>query len=95
MEKRLDFDIRVAAIAKEKRKALVICLRQYPIITEIADIDMCPMFGKYSAVELKETKIPWSHSFPLKGFRSGVKLGMIPIPFSENYVKLEIKELSF
>lgn len=75
-------------LEKEKRKAFVIHSR-YPIMTEIVDIDMCPMFGKYSAVKLSETKIPRSRFFPLKGFRSGVKMGMTPIPFSNKYLEVD------
>lgn len=77
---------------KEKGEALIMHSRQYPIITEIADIDMYPMFGKKSTVKLNKIKMPLGDIFSIKGLYVEVRVGKIKIPFSDKYLGADVEE---
>lgn len=66
---------------KEKGEALIMHARQYPIITEIADIDMYQMFKGYPAVEMKEFETPKIKLFSPEKIYLETALGKRKPPF--------------
>jgi type IV secretion system protein VirD4 len=66
---------------KQKGEALIMHARQYPIITEIADIDDYPDFKGYPEVKLKEFDLPPDTIFSAKKFFRELKAGKVPVPF--------------
>ncbi len=67
---------------KEKGEALIMHARQYPVISEIADIDSYPMFKGYTAPPLSEYIIPESKMFDLDKFYDDVIFERRSLPFS-------------
>ncbi|MBR2043036.1 MAG: type IV secretory system conjugative DNA transfer family protein [Clostridia bacterium] len=67
---------------KEKGEALIMHSRQYPIITEMADIDMYECFKGYETVPLKEFDLPSVSIFPVKEFAAAVVEGTKECPFT-------------
>jgi len=70
---------------KEKGEALIMHSRQYPIITEIADIDMYPMFKGFPTVALKPFKVPQVSVFSVKQLYSDVCRKKRKMPFGKVY----------
>lgn len=68
---------------KEKGEALIMHARQYPIITEMADIDMYESFNGYEPVLLKEYDVPSVKVFSAKNFAIDVIGGNKQCPFSD------------
>ncbi|MDO5132653.1 MAG: type IV secretory system conjugative DNA transfer family protein [Eubacteriales bacterium] len=66
---------------KEKGEALIMHARQYPIITEIADIDMYEMFKGYPPLPLKNNRGGAFRIFSLDDYYNKVLRGIKPIPF--------------
>ncbi len=71
---------------KEKGEALIMHARQYPIITEMADIDMYEAFKGYKPVSLKKYEMPSLEMFDLFGFFEEVKNGTKKCPFCKENV---------
>ncbi len=69
---------------KSKGEALIMHARQYPIITEIADIDSYAMFKGYLAVEMKPFDLPKISVFSAERLLTEVRHGDRPIPFGED-----------
>ena len=69
---------------KSKGEALIMHARQYPIITEIADIDSYAMFKGYLAVEMKPFDLPKISVFSAERLLMEVRHGDRPIPFGED-----------
>ncbi|MBR2868301.1 MAG: type IV secretory system conjugative DNA transfer family protein [Clostridia bacterium] len=67
---------------KEKGEALIMHARQYPIITEVADIDSYSMFKGYPAAPLCEYEMPEAKVFDLEIFYKEVISEIRPLPFS-------------
>ncbi len=67
---------------KSKGEALIMHCRQYPIISEIADIDDYEMFKGYSAPDLVEYEMPEAKMFDLDQFYKDVINEIRPLPFS-------------
>ena len=67
---------------KKKGEALIMHARQYPVISEIADIDMYESFKGYPAVPMQKFDIPEAKIFSLKNLMDKVLEEEIPIPFS-------------
>lgn len=67
---------------KEKGEALIMHARQYPIITEMADIDMYESFKGFESVPFNEIEMPDSLIFSVKDYASEVVNGLKPYPFS-------------
>ncbi len=67
---------------KNKGEALIMHSRQYPVISEIADIDSYPMFKGYEALPLVSYKMPDAKMFDLNKFYSDVINEIRPLPFS-------------
>lgn len=67
---------------KNKGEALIMHSRQYPIISEITDIDSYPMFMGYEAMPLKEYEMPDAKTFDLERFYRDVIQGNRELPFS-------------
>lgn len=66
---------------KEKGEALIMHARQYPIITEIADIDMYAMFKGYSAAPMKKFTLPEMYVFSVQKLYDDVMKRKRKIPF--------------
>lgn len=77
---------------KEKGEALIMHARQYPIITELADIDMYEAFKGYPAVPLKSYRLPEAKLFPLQELVSAVTFGDRLCPFSDAAIAKEREE---
>lgn len=67
---------------KAKGEALIIHSRQYPTISEIADIDSYPMFKGYEAPPLREYTMPKAQVFNLNKFYEDVINEVRPLPFA-------------
>lgn len=67
---------------KEKGEVLIMHDRQYPVITEVADIDSYEMFKGYEAPELKEYTMPDAKMFDLNRLYKDVINEERPLPFS-------------
>ncbi len=62
--------------------------RQYPIITEMADIDMYEDFKVYPSVELQPLTLPQTKIFSVRKLAKEVMRGEVSPPFA----KLDIDE---
>lgn len=78
---------------KEKGEALIMHSRQYPIITEIADIDMYPMFKRLPSVILNRTNPFELEVFSIKDLYTKVRMRKRKIPFSDTYLKANLDDL--
>ena len=67
---------------KSKGEALIMHARQYPIITELPDIDAYTVFKGYPAVRMKTFRIPKPVIFSVVGLKSLVESGARNIPFT-------------
>ena len=67
---------------KAKGEALIMHARQYPIITEIADIDSYPDFAGFPEEPMKEFELPGNTIFSVKQLYRDVKDNKKPIPFA-------------
>ncbi|MBR6824969.1 MAG: type IV secretory system conjugative DNA transfer family protein [Oscillospiraceae bacterium] len=67
---------------KAKGEALIMHARQYPTISEIADIDTYSMFKGYETPPLQDYEMPEAKMFDLNGFYREVINGSRPLPFS-------------
>lgn len=72
---------------KEKGEALIMHARQYPIITEMADIDSYEAFKGYKTVEMQELALPWVDVFSVKLFLMEVLAGKKTCPFAKDEKK--------
>ncbi|MBE6633257.1 MAG: type IV secretory system conjugative DNA transfer family protein [Ruminococcaceae bacterium] len=68
---------------KEKGEALIMHSRQYPIITEIADIDMYSMFLGFPSVEIKPFDPPQIRLFSAEALYEDVKKKKRKAPFGK------------
>ena len=68
---------------KQKGEALIMHGRQYPVISEIADIDDYEMFKGYKAPPLSEYKMPEAKMFDLTAFYKAVIKEEAKLPFTE------------
>lgn len=68
---------------KEKGEALIMHARQYPFITEMADIDSYNVFKGYKAAPLSEYKMQDAKVFSVKNFQEDVVQGKKVCPFSK------------
>jgi type IV secretion system protein VirD4 len=66
---------------KEKGEALIMHARQYPIITEIADIDQYPMFRGIAPVRMEPFRAPAIGVFSPKRLEMDIRLGKRKAPF--------------
>ena len=69
--------------SKEKGEALIMHARQYPLITEFADIDDYEAFKGYEPIPLKSYKADEARVFSVKAFRQDVEKGVRPCPFAK------------
>lgn len=67
---------------KSKGEALIIHGRQYPAISEIADIDSYPMFKGFEIPPMAEEEMPEAKMFDLNQFYNDVISEARPLPFS-------------
>ncbi len=79
---------------KQKGEALIMHARQYPFITEMADIDMYEAFKGYESVKLEKRDYPDERQFPVHEFASQVANGVIPCPFAKMSVTEEYNNLN-
>ena len=69
---------------KKKGEALIMHSRQYPMITEIADIDDYKMFRGFGCAPMDNFTLPKLTLFSLDELKSDVSRGLRPAPFSGN-----------
>ena len=67
---------------KAKGETLIMSGRQYPIISQIADIDEYLMFKGYSSLPLEEYKMPEAKCFDFNKFYKDVITEVRPLPFA-------------
>ena len=67
---------------KQKGETLIMHARQYPIIVEIADIDMYEAFKGYPAAPMRSFEIPEAKVFSLEKLMDRILEEDVPIPFS-------------
>ena len=63
--------------------------RQYPIITEMADIDMYECFKGFDSVPLNSLELPEMAVFSVKDLIKAIKEGQKPIPFGKEDAELK------
>ncbi len=79
---------------KQKGETLIMHARQYPIITEMADIDMYTAFKGYKAPKQRSFRLPQVQQFSLEKLVEDVMLGKKPFPFAQaEAVALEQKKV--
>ena len=66
---------------KEKGEALIMHGRSYPIITQLADIDMYDAFTGYPPVPLTQFRVPEAKVFSIKELYDNVVYYNHPVPF--------------
>lgn len=81
-ERRLISVSELQRLDKDKGEALIMHARQYPIISEVADIDEYSMFKGYDAVPLASYEVPEAKMFDLEKFYKDVILERRPLPFT-------------
>jgi len=69
---------------KEKGEALIMHGRQYPVISEIADIDQYSMFKGYDAKPLSRYNMPNAKVFDLEKLNKQIFRKERPVPFSKD-----------
>ena len=69
---------------KEKGEALIIHARQYPVITEMADIDSYEDFKGYESVPMADHSDAHYGIFSVDYLYRKILEGEMPVPFSEN-----------
>ena len=67
---------------KAKGEALIMHCRQYPIISEIADIDSYEMFKGFPTVPIAQYDMPEAKMFDLNAFYRDIINEVRPLPFS-------------
>lgn len=82
LERKLISISELQRLDKSKGEALIMHARQYPIISEIADIDSYSMFKGFDSVPLNEYTMPESRQFDLDGFYKDIIEEIRPLPFS-------------
>ena len=78
---------------KEKGEALIIHARQYPVITEMADIDSYEDFKGYESVPMADHSDTDYDIFSVDHLYRKVVEGEVPIPFSEEGKKTDESDL--
>ncbi len=71
-------------LCKEKGEALILHGREYPFITEMADIDQYKAFSGQKSVPQKPLKLKEACVFDMVAFMRKYMEGEIPCPFSRN-----------
>lgn len=66
---------------KKKGEALIIHAREYPVITEIADIDSYDAFKGYEAPVQKDFPLPKVSYFSVEKLLDDIRFGRRPVPF--------------
>ena len=77
---------------KNKGEALILHARQYPIITEMADIDMYESFKGYEPLPLNAYQLPNMAIFSVKKLYDDYKANRIPCPFYNKEILVEEEE---
>ena len=68
---------------KEKGEALIMHARQYPIITEMADIDDYECFKGFKKVELEAFELPEVSVFSVRKLIKEIRFGLAECPFGK------------
>ena len=77
---------------KTKGEALIMHARQYPLITEMADIDMYDAFKGYGTIELSKIEIDDAKVFSVRAFQRDVIEGKRECPFVKEATPIEVPE---
>ena len=84
-ERKLISESELQRLSKEKGEALIMHARQYPIITEIADVDSYGAFSGYTAPEEPDAAFLRAQIFDIKTMHKRVNLGLCVYPFSKKW----------
>lgn len=86
MQRRLISVSELQRLSKERGEALIMHTRQYPIITELADISTYKMFGCYQPVEMSVYESKEISTFSIENFLSEIKQlnAIAPFPSSQH-----------
>ncbi len=93
-ERRLISPSELQRLSKEKGEALIMHARQYPTISELADIAEYKMFGIYEPVPLPEAELGDITSFSLPDLLRDIKMLKAIAPFpSEDHLATQAREI--
>ena len=70
---------------KQRGEALIMHSREYPIITEIADIDEYQMFKGFITPTMKQFSMPDVHVFSIENLLRRIQLKRCDYPFADEY----------
>jgi type IV secretion system protein VirD4 len=93
VERRLISVSELQRLDKQKGETLIMHARQYPIITEIADIDDYEMFKGYEPMKMKPFDLPNVSVVTASILHERVENGEIPAPFSKIKPQEELKPI--
>ena len=71
--------------ADGRRRAMILHARQYPIITEMADIDMYEAFKGYTAPKQRAFRMPQVAQFSVDTLLNDILAGKKPFPFTATH----------
>ena len=77
---------------KQKGETLIMHARQYPIITEMADIDMYEAFKGFKVPEQKAFCMPKAKQFSVEALFGDIMLGKKPFPFAADVEMIDAPE---
>lgn len=77
---------------KQKGETLIMHARQYPIITEMADIDMYEAFKGFKVPEQKAFCMPKAKQFSVDALFGDIMLGKKPFPFAADVEMIDAQE---
>ena len=77
---------------KQKGETLIMHARQYPIITEMADIDMYEAFKGFKVPEQKAFCMPKAKQFSVEALFGDIMLGKKPFPFAADVEMIDEPE---
>lgn len=73
---------------KQKGETLIMHARQYPIITEMADIDMYEAFKGYKAPKQRAFRMPQAAQFSVDKLLNEILEGKKPFPFADAEIEM-------
>jgi len=74
-------------LRKEKGETLILHGREYPFITELADIDQYEAFKGYPSIGFEKHVYKENKIFELRKYHRKIINGMVPYPFSNGIVR--------
>ncbi|MBQ2737807.1 MAG: type IV secretory system conjugative DNA transfer family protein [Clostridia bacterium] len=84
-DRKLISESELQRLSKEKGEALIMHARQYPIITEIADVDAYGAFAGYTAPEEPDVRFARARIFDIKEMHRRISTCRCVYPFSKKW----------